>query len=342
MPYNPVTGQATRKEPDSSKITVFEYTASSCEERILQDVQETRHYCSSPSTSWINIDGIRRNDVTAICEYYAIDNLIKEDILSVGQRAKTDEIGDIVSCLLPMLYFNKAFCTVEQEQVNLILGKNFVLSFQEDPTRDEFGPVRERLRTTGSKLRSGGADGLFYALLDIIVDNYFIVMEKLGEHIEDLEDVVPRQPNTKTLARINMMRKEVTTLRRAISPVRELVNDLLKSESPLIQKKTGKYFKDVYDHIVQANDTVESYRDMVLNLQDLYLNNMNLKMNEVMKVLAVVTTLMAPMTVIAGIYGMNFDNMPELHTRYGYFITLGVMAVIFCIMIYVFKKRKWF
>ncbi|WP_344973746.1 magnesium/cobalt transporter CorA [Compostibacter hankyongensis] len=340
MPYNPVTGSTQRKEAEKVHLRVFNYTPSGCSETVLQDVSEVVPFTEKASVSWVCVNGIRRKEVEALCARYNVDPLIKDDILSMGQRAKMDEIGDILYCLLPAIYFRNN--AVDIEQVSLVLGRNFLLSFGEQAPQDLFESLRERLRQDNTRLRSAGADYLLYSLLDTIVDNYFLAMEKLGEVIEDMEDLIPRRPTNRILVQVNRMRKEVTMIRRAMSPVRELVNGVLKSESPLIQKKTGKYFKDVYDHIIQANDTVESYRDMVMNLQDQYLNNMNLRMNEVMKVLAVVTTLMAPMTVIAGIYGMNFDHMPELHTRYGYFITLGVMGFILMVMIWIFKRRGWF
>jgi magnesium transporter len=176
----------------------------------------------------------------------------------------------------------------------------------------------------------------------VIVDNYYLVMEKLGDRIESLEELIIRQPNNRSLAKINQLRKEMIVLKRSISPVRELVNGILRSESDLIEERTEKYFKDVYDHIVQANDLAENYRDMMMNLQDLYLSNVNLKLNEVMKVMAIVTCLLAPATVIGGIFGMNFDRIPLLHNQWGFFISVGLMLVIPVWMIILFRRRGWF
>jgi magnesium transporter len=216
------------------------------------------------------------------------------------------------------------------------------LSFQEDATRDVFNPVREKIKIVGSKVRQSKADYLFYSLIDMIVDNYFVIMEQLGEKIEDLEEDIARRPDTRTLAKINMLRKEMIFLKRNISPVREMINGILRSESNLIEEKTEKYFKDVYDHIIQANELAENYRDMMITLQDLYLNNVNLKMNEVMKVMAVVTCLLAPATVIGGIFGMNFNRIPWLHNPNGFFIAVGLMLIIPVWMVWMFKKRGWF
>ncbi|GAA0531194.1 magnesium/cobalt transporter CorA [Chitinophaga japonensis] len=342
MNYNPATGIASRKPAEFVKMTVFDYASDHCEEVTADNVQEVFSYLETPSTSWINIDGIRKEEVHAICTRYGVHYLVEDDILNVGQRAKMDEIGEQLFCVLPMVYFNTESCSIEQEQVSVVLGKNFVISFQEDPKRDVFNPVREKLRMNGSRIRGAGADYLCYALLDVIVDSYFIVLDKLGERIELMEDVVQRQPTTRALARINLLRRELLLFRRAVAPVRELVNGFLKSDSDLLDERNTKYYKDVYDHIIHCNELTENYRDMVQNLQELYHTQLNLKMNEVMKVLAVVTTLMAPLTVIAGIYGMNFENMPELRSPNGYFITIGVMVIMLVIMILIFKKRGWF
>jgi magnesium transporter len=253
-----------------------------------------------------------------------------------------DEINGLLFCLLNMLYFNENDSAVETEQVSLVLGKNFVISFQEDANRDVFNPLREKLKVNGTKVRQNGGDFLFYSLIDQIVDNYYLVMEKLGEKIENLEEDIARNPNTRTLAKINMLRKEMIILKRSVSPVRELVNGILRSESDLIEVRTEKYFKDVYDHIVQANDLAENYRDMMMNLNDLYLSNVNLRMNEVMKVMAIVTCLLAPATVIGGIFGMNFESIPLLHNKWGFFISVGLMLIVPFVMLRAFRKRGWF
>ncbi|UYQ92864.1 magnesium/cobalt transporter CorA [Chitinophaga horti] len=342
MNFNPVDSVLTRPVPEQVKITVFEYNERELTEDQHATLQECTDYRRSDKIKWINVDGLRKEEVNYICKEYGIHYLLEEDILSVGQRAKMDEVENRLFCLLPMVYFKAESSIVEQEQVSLVMGPNFVISFQEDPARDVFDPIRERLRIQGSKVRNMSTDYLFYSLLDIIVDNYFIVLDKLGERIELMEDVIPHQANKRTLARINYLRKEMLLFKRAIAPVRELVNGLLKSENDLLAERTEKYFKDVYDHIVQATEMAENYRDMVTNLLELYHTQTSLKMNEVMKVLAVVTTLMAPLTVIAGIYGMNFDNIPELHTKNGYFVTLGIMGVMLVSMIVFFRKRGWF
>jgi magnesium transporter len=222
------------------------------------------------------------------------------------------------------------------------LGKNFVLSFQEDASRDVFNSLREKLKLSNSRIRQGGADHLCYVLLDLIVDHYYLVMDKLGDRIEDLEEEVVRNSNKRSLAKINTLRKELIVLKRNMAPVRDLVNGFIRSDSDLLDDRSTKYFKDVYDHIIQANDLSETYRDMMINMHDLYINNINLKMNEVMKVMAIVTCLLAPATVIGGIFGMNFDTIPWLHNPYGFFGAALFMLVIPLLMLNIFRKRGWF
>lgn len=331
-----------RKEPEATKIYVYDYNVSESTERSVTKVEECFPYLQSGKITWINMDGLRKVDVETISNHYGIHPLIQEDILSIGQRPKMDEIDGLVFCLLSMLYWNEEQSAVESEQICIVLGKDFVISFQEDASKDVFNPMRDKLKIAGSKIRQSNADYLFYNLIDLIVDNYYTVMEKLGDRIETLEEDIIRNANTRSLAKINMLRKEMIVLKRSVAPVRELVNGILRSESELIEERTEKYFKDVYDHIVQANDLAENYRDMMMNLQDLYLSNVNLKMNEVMKVMAVVTCLLAPATVIGGIFGMNFDRIPYLHHHYGFFIAVGLMLLIPLWMVYVFRKRGWF
>ena len=341
LQVNP-TVDSQRTEPTETKITVFDYNGGRVNIKDFKEVADCFPFIDAQSISWINVDGLRKDDVDAICKQFGVHYLISEDILSMGQRPKMDEIDGLLFCLLNMLYFNEKDSAVEIEQISIVLGKNFVISFQEDATRDVFNPLRERLKVVTSKIRQNGADFLYYALIDMIVDNYYVVMEKLGEKIEGLEEDIVRSPNTRSLAKINMLRKEMIILKRSVAPVRELVNGILRSESDLIEEKTEKYFKDVYDHILQANELAENYRDMMMNLHDLYLSNVNLKMNEVMKVMAVVTCLLAPATVIGGIFGMNFESIPLLHNKWGFFISVGLMLFIPLAMIRMFRKRGWF
>jgi magnesium transporter len=338
---NPVM-PVERVEAEKVSISVFDYTAAKLSELEFEDVPTCFAFKNNHHTTWINVNGINKQAVEEICNHFDIHYLIQEDILSVGQRPKMDELDPVLFGLLNMLYFNDRTGEVETEQISVLLGKDFVLSFQEDASRDVFNPMRDKLRIANSKLRQTGADYLCYTMLDMIVDSYYGVMEKIGERIELLEERIIRGSNKRTLAEINALRKELIVLKRNVSPVRELINGFVRSESDLLEDKTTKYFKDIYDHIVQANELAENYRDMMINLQDLYLSNVNLKMNEVMKVMAVVTCLLAPATVIGGIFGMNFDRLPYIHDHNGFWVAAGLMLIIPLVMVLVFRKRGWF
>ena len=341
LSQNP-TVQPVREDSQEIKISVFDYNAHSVQIFEPKKVEDCFKFLSSETISWINIDGIRKADVETICNHFGVHPLIQEDILSINQRPKMDEIENILFCLLNMLYFNNDQSTVEQEQISIILGKNYVISFQEDASRDVFNSLREKLKLANSRLRQGSTDYLCYTMLDLIVDHYFLVMDKLGEKIEDLEEEVVKNSNKRSLARINLLRKELIVLKRNMGPVRDLINGFIRSESDLLDDHSTKYFKDIYDHIVQANDLSEAYRDVMINMQDLYISNVNLKMNEVMKVMAIVTCVLAPATVIGGIFGMNFDAIPWLHNPYGFFGAVIVMLCIPIIMLWMFRKRGWF
>jgi magnesium transporter len=343
MNYNPATGPSTHRLNHCEKVTVFNFNATHFEESTDKNHTAMYKYIDNPNTiSWVNVDGLHKETIHEICTRYGIHPLLEEDIFSSGQRAKMDEIGEHLFCLLPMVYFNEESSTIEQEQVSIIMGTHYVISFQEEAEKDVFDLVREKLRLPHSRIRNAGADYLLYSLLDVIVDSYFSVMEKLGERIELMEDLVQHKAEPRILARINFLRRELMFFKRAITPVRELVNGFMKSESDLLNENTLKYFKDVYDHIVQATELTENYRDVIVSIQEQYHTQINLKMNDIMKVLAVVTTLMAPLTLVAGIYGMNFDNMPELHTKDGYYVVMGVMVVMLVGMIIFFRRKRWF
>jgi magnesium transporter len=331
-----------REEAKDVLVYVFDYDNNSLEERKLSSLEACFAYKSSKRISWINIDGLRKADVEAVCNHYGIHPLVVEDILSINQRPKMDELEGIMFCLLNMLYYNDQKQTVEQEQISIVLGRDFVISFQEDAKRDVFNPLRDRLKLNTSKTRQRAADYLCYSMLDLIVDNYYVVMERLGERIEILEEEVIRNSNTRSLARINQLRKELIVLKRNVVPVRDLINGIIRSESDLLDDNTTKYFKDVYDHAVQAIDLTENYRDVMVSMQDLYINNVNLRMNEVMKLMAIVTCLLAPPTVIGGIFGMNFERIPYLHNENGFWIAVGAMLIIPVVMIWIFRRRGWF
>ncbi|HVZ57731.1 MAG TPA: magnesium/cobalt transporter CorA [Chitinophagaceae bacterium] len=331
-----------REEAAQVNVYVYDYDAAGMDMVHLTRVEDCFAFRNSHRISWINIDGLRKADVEAVAGHFGIHPLLVEDILSINQRPKMDEVEGILFCLLNMLYYNDQQQTVEQEQISIALGRDFVISFQEDATRDVFDPLRHRLNMAASKIRQRSADYLCYTMLDLIVDNYYVVMEKLGERVESLEEEVVRSTNTRTMARVNQLRKELIVLKRNIAPVRDLLAGIIRSESELLDDRTTKYFKDVHDHITQAYDLLENYRDMMMSMQDLYINNVNLRMNEVMKVMAIVTCLLAPATVIGGIFGMNFRDVPLLENHWGFWIAMALMLVIPVWMLFVFRRRGWF
>jgi magnesium transporter len=336
------TVETRRQDAAETFMTIYDYNESKLTEDKLHSIEESFPFLDNDHISWINIDGIVKSDVEKLADHFQIHPLITEDILSVNQRPKMDEVEGIFYCLLNMLYYNRKHDCVETEQVSIVLGKNFIVTFQEDPDRDVFNPIREKLRMHNSKLRQRTADYLCYAMLDLIVDNYFLVMEQLGERIEMVEEEVIRNSNTISLAKVTQLRKELIILKRNIAPVRDMVANIIRSESELLDERTTKYFKDVYDHIVQAYDLCENYRDIMISMQDLYINNVNLRMNEVMKVMAIVTCLLAPATVIGGIFGMNFDTIPLLHNKWGFLLAVITMLCIPVWMLFMFKRRGWF
>jgi len=336
------TVETRRQDAKETLITVYDYNEEGVTEDKLNTVEDSFGFLTNDHISWINIDGLIKENVEKLAAHFSIHPLITEDILSVNQRPKMDDVEGIFYCLLNMLYYNRKHDSVETEQVSIVLGKNFLITFQEDAARDVFNPIRDKLRMHNSKLRQRGADYLCYSMLDIIVDNYFLVMEGLGDRIEAVEEEVIRNSNKISLAKVTQLRKELIILKRNIAPVRDMIANIIRSESELLDDRTTKYFKDVYDHIVQAYDLCENYRDIMISMQDLYINNVNLRMNEVMKVMAIVTCLMAPATVIGGIFGMNFDSLPLLHNKWGFMLAVIAMLFIPIWMLLIFKRRGWF
>ena len=292
---------------------------------------------------WLNLDIINTKTVEELGRKLGLHFLIVEDILSENERPKTDEIENKFVCVFHMLYYNSEHKTIENEQVSFVLGDNFLITFQDDSVRDSFDSIREKLTIHGTKIRTQGVDYLLYALIDSIVDHFFVVLEKLGDQIEQLEEEITfGNADDFAMNKINDLRKELMFFKRNAFPVKDVINTIVKSEHPLILERNKKYFKDVYDHAVQVNDLTENYRDIITNIRDLYLSQANKKMNEVMKFLAIVTALLAPATVIGGIFGMNFDLIPYQHYFNGFWIATILMLIIPVIMLIYFKRKKWF
>jgi len=307
--------------------------------RALSECIKARH---SENNTWINVDGLKKNEVEELCGSYNIHPLLVEDILSTGQRAKADDMDSHLFCLLPMLTYNNDTGLVQAEQLSIVMGKDFLLSLQPDPRTDPFDPLREKMKNDFAPVRKRGVDYLAYCLIDAVVDDYFMVLEKLSDRIDKLENDVIGRPNNAVLLKITLLRHEIMMVKRAITPVREMVHSFWHSDNPLIIDTNKKYFKDIYDHIVLAIEYTENYRDMAINLQDLYMNQVNTRMNEVMKILTVVTTLLAPATVVGGIFGMNFKDIPFAEHPHGFNIAVGIMASFSFIMLLYFRKKRWF
>ncbi|PWK18526.1 magnesium/cobalt transporter CorA [Xanthomarina spongicola] len=322
-------------------IDAFDYSSDSINELELKSIEDTFSFKQTKSNTWININGLNHiQDIEKIGKHYNLHPLIIADIANTSQRPKIDVYDDYIFVVLKMLYYDENE-DIKIEQISLVLGSNYVLTFQEIEG-DVFDNVRERLRLANGRIRTLGSDYLLYALIDAIVDHYYIVSETMGNKIEDLEDLLFHGQIKEDLSlQILNLKKEVLKIRRSIFPIREIISRIEKNEHVLIDKKTIQYYKDIYDHIIQLSDSIDIYREMIWSLMDMYMTTISNKMNEVMKVLTIMATIFIPLTFIAGIYGMNFDNMPELNYKYSYFILWAIMIVIFLGMIYYFKRKKW-
>ncbi len=322
-------------------IEVFDYDKDSFEEEELSNIEEAFTYSDSEPVTWININGLSRTEaIEKIGLHYKLHPLILEDIANTQQRPKIDEYDEYLFVVLKMLYFDQDE-KLSIEHISFVLGKNYVITFQE-ADGDVFDGIRNRIRTGKGKIRTSGSDYLLYALMDAVVDNYFSLIEVMGNKIEELEDdLFEEKPNDDITYDIQSLKKEILRIRRAVFPLREVVNRIEKSDHTLITEKTQFYLRDLYDHIIQVSENIEIYRDMIWGLMDMYMTTISNKMNEVMKVLTIISTIFIPLTFIAGIYGMNFENIPELDHKYGYFILWGVMIFIFVGLLYYFKRRKW-
>jgi len=291
--------------------------------------------------TWINVDGLHQLGVLeSVGDRLGLHPLVLEDILNTGQRPKMEDFGGYIYIVFKMFYSNEMNDEIVEEQISLILGPAFVISFQER-RGDVFDALRERIRSDRGRIRKMGADYLTYALLDSVVDNYFVVLEKLGEKMEFLEEELVTHPTTETLQVIHNLKREMAFLRKSVWPLREIVSGLERGESALIQESTGLYLRDVYDHTIQVIDTVETFRDMLSGMLDIYLSSVSNRMNEVMKVLTIIATIFIPLTLIVGIYGMNFQHMPELGWRWGYPLVWLVMLTIGGLMLVYFKRKRW-
>jgi len=338
------------KKVEKTKISVFDFDEKGYHEKDLPEdrIESLSEFKTNKNVSWLNICGIHDAELIGkVGEIFNIHPLVLEDILNTGHNPKVEEFDDFIFVITKMINYNKELNELNIEQVSFILGKNYLITFQEKEG-DVFDIIRDKIRSNNGRIRKSGADYLAYRLIDTMVDNYFLVLEKIDERTEYLEDELFENPEKSSLENIHLIRKEVIKLRRAVVPLRDIVHALEREQYPFIAKSTYIYLRDLYDHIRQIIDTVENYREIINSLQEVYLSSASHKMNEVVKILTIISTIFIPLTFIAGIYGMNFRtdisvwNMPELDWKYGYPFALAIMGLIFIGMVIFFKRKKWF
>ncbi len=322
------------------KIRMLNYCSDNWIEKEFDNVDDLFEYTSTDTICWVHVSGVHVvNVVEKIGAVFQIHPLVLEDIVNTNQRPKIEDNKEYLYIVVKMIhcYENKK---IDFEQVSIIVGNHYVLSFQENDD-DTFEQIRERIRSTTGKIRMKGTDYLAYALLDCVVDYYYVALELLGEKIELLEDKIMIDPKPKILREIHTLKNQMLFVRKAVWPLREIINVLARGDSVLFKQDTLIYIRDVYDHIIQVIDSIEMYRDMVTGMLDIYLSSISFKTNEVMKVLTIIATMFIPLTFIVGVYGMNFKYMPELEWEWGYPIVWGIMAVISIGMIVFFRKKQW-
>ena len=331
------------KESVETLIDIMNYNHDDYKFSTSKNVSDAFNFKETEYKTWININGLSNiEDIETIGKHYNIHQLILEDIVNTNQRPKIDEFEDYLFLVFKMLYFDENH-ELRNEHVSMICGEDYILMFQE-ADGDVFDDLRERISTAKGRIRSRGADYLMYAILDAVVDNYFSVIEAYGDRIEELENDIftSDADSNETAEQIQHLKQDILKIRRAIFPLREVINRLEKADANYIKEATQNFLKDLYDHIIQVTESIDMYREMVWSLMDMHMTLISNKMNEIMKVLTIIATIFIPLTFIAGIYGMNFKNMPELETENGYFILLGFMAILFLFMLNYFRRRKWF
>ena len=349
----PMTNEKPAERP---KITIIDYDELHYHEAEAKDVEECFRFKNLPTVTWINIDGLHQMDVLEkLGSCYGIHPLVLEDILT-DQRPKIEDYDDYIFIVLKMLYYDDGSnekkkqdeeeeddlgdTNLDVDQVSMILGPNFIISFKEKEV-DVFNPLRDRLRTAKGKIRRQGADYLAYSMIDAIVDHYFVIMEKLGDRFEELEDLVVSNPEPGILPTIYNLKRDMLFLRKSVWPLREAISKMQRSDSPLVSEAIKIYLRDVYDHTIQVIENVETFRDMSASLLETYLSSLSNKLNEVIKLLTIISTIFIPLTFLAGLYGMNFKFMPELESPFGYPAVLILMFLVVVVMMAYFRKKEW-
>lgn len=329
------------KREDEIKVTILDYDEKGSQEKEITDIEDVFFYNKKPTVTWINVSGIHRVDlIEKIGRGFNLHPLTIEDIVNTDQRPKLEDHEKYLYIVFKMLTYDETEDEVKTEQVSLICMENCVLSFQEREG-DVFENIRQRIRNNKGRIRRMKADFLAYSLIDAVVDNYFLILEKLGDRIEVLEDSIVDNPKPESMQEIHRLKRGMLFLRKSVWPLREVISGLERGESLLIHKPTRVFLRDIYDHTIQVIDTVETFRDILSGMHDTYLSSLSNRMNEIMKVLTIIATIFIPLTFIAGVYGMNFEYMPELAWRWGYFGVLGLMAGVVILMVAYFRKKKW-
>ena len=330
-----------KQKTEKPVITLIDYDQERLETHEDISVDRASSFKETATVSWINLSGI--HDVSLLEEFgkrFDFHPLALEDILNTQHRPKLEEFEGYSLIILKMLFFDDQGQAINTEQISLLLGPNYVISFQE-LEGDVFDGVRDRLQRSNGRIRHRGPDYLAYALIDSIVDSYFHILEKIGDQLVQLEEELISNPDSSMLTTIHHYKRELLLLRKSVWPLREVISQMHKEDSPLISEGTQIYLRDLYDHTVQVIDTLEMYRDTVTGLQDLYMSSVSNRMNEIMKVLTIMASIFIPLTFIAGIYGMNFEYIPELKWRYSYFVLWGFMASCAVAMLVYFRRKNW-
>src|SRR5680860_55391 len=347
---NQIPGTVTyigRKESAETKLDVIDYNKENFERYESTHPEDAFKFENPDKVSWINIDGLSNTlEIEKLGKYYELHPLLLEDISNTNQRPKIDEYPGYIFMVVKMLYFpkhssDKNINNLVIEHISLVMGKDYILTFQESDG-DVFEGVRDRITNNKGRIRSNGADYLLFCLLDAIIDNYFEVIDNISEKIETLEEkLFQTQANDEITFEIQELKRTILRIRRAVFPLREVLSRLEKLGNNLIEDKTRNYFRDLYDHIIQVSENIDIYREMTRGLMEMYMTTISNRMNEVMKVLTIIATIFIPLTFIAGVYGMNFEYIPELQWKYSYFVLWGIMIFIFLSMIYYFRRKRW-
>lgn len=329
-------------QPCNIKISLLEYSENELIEEDNVSLETCLKRSEASRMTWIQVEGVYDTSIIdAIGSHFHLHSLILEDVVNTTQRAKLDTYQDQVFIVMRLLKYSEETHDLKDEQVSIVFGPNYLITFLENE-ENILKPIKERLRQGSNRLRTKGPDYLAYALLDLVVDQYFVVLEKVDIDLDHLEEELEHFPQSNTIGKIQKAKREMIFLRKSIWPMREVVSRFQRLEQPLVNASTQVYLRDVYDHLVQTIDIIEGFRDVVAGMMDIYLSNINIRMNEIMKVLTIVSTIFVPLTFISSLYGMNFQHMPELYFKWGYPIVLIVMACIAIGMLLFFRHKKWF